>query len=258
MTALGLGCAQLGLRYGNSNQLMPEATAIGIVRQAYEGGIRFFDTARAYGSSEERISKAKLPKDAIICTKMKRCWPTIDANIIMIHGITNHIEVKALGRRVSDRAEFGASVYTLKQAEIALGCKYVKWLEVPINLVDRRFINPEFIARCRANDVKIVARSILLQGVLTSDPLPEVRKRASLAKLRGAVKASTADAFDFVFGNLADIVAVAIVGVQDEHQLRKNINIVASSRKITDLDRYDVASAYAEKHKLYDPRTWDI
>ena len=35
---------------------MDEATAI--LRRAYEGGIRFFDTARAYSDSEEKVGAA--------------------------------------------------------------------------------------------------------------------------------------------------------------------------------------------------------
>ncbi len=39
-------------------QRADEATAITILRKAYEGGIQFFDTARAYSDSEEKVGKA--------------------------------------------------------------------------------------------------------------------------------------------------------------------------------------------------------
>lgn len=39
-------------------QRADEETAIKILRKAYEGGIRFFDTARAYSDSEEKVGKA--------------------------------------------------------------------------------------------------------------------------------------------------------------------------------------------------------
>ena len=32
--------------------------AVGLVRGAYEGGMRFFDTARAYSDSEEKVGEA--------------------------------------------------------------------------------------------------------------------------------------------------------------------------------------------------------
>lgn len=39
-------------------QRIAERDAIALVRRAYEGGMRFFDTARAYSNSEERLGKA--------------------------------------------------------------------------------------------------------------------------------------------------------------------------------------------------------
>lgn len=39
-------------------QRVDEATAVRILRRAYEGGMRFFDTARAYSDSEEKLGKA--------------------------------------------------------------------------------------------------------------------------------------------------------------------------------------------------------
>lgn len=39
-------------------QRVSEETAVHLLRQAYEGGMRFFDTARAYSDSEEKVGKA--------------------------------------------------------------------------------------------------------------------------------------------------------------------------------------------------------
>lgn len=46
-------------------------TAIAILRKAYNGGIRFFDTARAYSDSEEKLGKAfeGMRKEIVIATK---------------------------------------------------------------------------------------------------------------------------------------------------------------------------------------------
>jgi len=50
-------------------QLLSEAEAIATVRRAYEMGVNFFDTARAYTTSEERIGKALEGREYIIATK---------------------------------------------------------------------------------------------------------------------------------------------------------------------------------------------
>lgn len=39
-------------------QRVSKETAVGLLRRAYEGGMRFFDTARAYSDSEEKVGEA--------------------------------------------------------------------------------------------------------------------------------------------------------------------------------------------------------
>ena len=52
-------------------QRIPEDEAVRLVRMAYEGGMRFFDTARAYTNSEERLGLAlcDVRDDVFIATK---------------------------------------------------------------------------------------------------------------------------------------------------------------------------------------------
>lgn len=257
MAKLGLGCAALGMAYGVQKELMPEADAVELIKAAYDSGIRFFDTARAYGQSEERLKKAGLPKDVIICTKMNRTWPTIEANIILAHKVINSVQLSGLGRRVSQIAEFGASIYTRTQAELALECRYVKWLEVPINLVDRRFLAEEFLAKCRAKGTKLIGRSIFLQGVLAEGPLPVVAKRDKLVKLRNYARSSAVDCMDFVFGNLADVFEIALIGPRTLDELAESVSMANSATIHLDLSCFDNAKRYSEEYKLFDPRNWN-
>ena len=39
-------------------QRVPEQDAVALLRRAFEGGMTFFDTARAYSNSEERVGLA--------------------------------------------------------------------------------------------------------------------------------------------------------------------------------------------------------
>lgn len=57
---LVLGTAQLGMSYGIANKTgLPDlATATAIVQTAWESGICEFDTAQAYGKSEQVLSQA--------------------------------------------------------------------------------------------------------------------------------------------------------------------------------------------------------
>ena len=52
-------------------QRVDDETAVGILRSAFEGGIRFFDTARAYSDSEHKLGLAfeKIRDQLFISTK---------------------------------------------------------------------------------------------------------------------------------------------------------------------------------------------
>src|SRR5262249_27772400 len=64
---LVLGTVQLGLAYGAANRTgkPARAAALKLVRKAARSGVREFDTARAYGDSEERLGEALAGKKAV-------------------------------------------------------------------------------------------------------------------------------------------------------------------------------------------------
>lgn len=69
VSALGLGCMGLSFAYGTA---VDKQHGIKIIREAYEQGINFFDTAEAYGiANEELVGEAVSPfrKDVVIATK---------------------------------------------------------------------------------------------------------------------------------------------------------------------------------------------
>jgi aryl-alcohol dehydrogenase-like predicted oxidoreductase len=69
VSALGLGCMGLSYAYGAG---IEKEHAIKIIREAYEQGITFFDTAEAYGiANEELVGEALSPfrQDVVIATK---------------------------------------------------------------------------------------------------------------------------------------------------------------------------------------------
>ncbi|UTN04469.1 aldo/keto reductase [Flavobacterium bizetiae] len=69
VSALGLGCMGLSFAYGAQ---IEKQHAIKIIREAYEQGITFFDTAEAYGiANEELVGEALSPfrKEVVIATK---------------------------------------------------------------------------------------------------------------------------------------------------------------------------------------------
>lgn len=69
VSALGMGCMGLSFGYGPA---IDKKEAIKLIREAYEQGITFFDTAEAYGiENEELVGEALNPfrKEVVIATK---------------------------------------------------------------------------------------------------------------------------------------------------------------------------------------------
>ena len=83
---LVLGTVQLGLQYGIANKtgLPDEVMAIAIVHQAWENGIREFDTAQGYGMSEtvlgQCLSELNIAQEAKIISKFDPAINHLDAD----------------------------------------------------------------------------------------------------------------------------------------------------------------------------------
>jgi len=203
--ALVLGCVQLGLDYGIANKSgkPSAAAAVALLRRAAESGITCFDTARAYGESEERLGEALSGRPVTIVTKLDplsalspdaspaEARDAADASVaascaalrrarldcLLLHRAAHRsshrgvlwrrlIEQRAAGRI----AALGVSVQSPQEALDALGDADVRQIQMPFNLLDWRW--REVAEACRDRpEVTVHGRSVFLQGLLTAgDP----------------------------------------------------------------------------------------
>jgi aryl-alcohol dehydrogenase-like predicted oxidoreductase len=222
MTELGLGTVQLGVPYGNnaSGSLMPVDEAYRILNFAIAAGIRFFDTAQAYGDSESRLGSfdlmRKSPK-AEVSTKLPRVerdiWSDKDRYLKFVReaclSSCSKLGVKKLGLLQFHQCDeefltsatvqsvmndmiaeglcesIGISVYEPAQGLAALEIKAVSALQVPANVIDTRFLAPSLLSKYKHRRTRVLVRSIFMQGVLLSGvALPPVRKKNDLNQLR--------------------------------------------------------------------------
>lgn len=79
-------------------QRIPEEDAVALLRRAYEGGMRYFDTARAYTNSEERVGKAfaGMRDKVFIATKTmartpEKFWEDLETSLRLLQ--TDYIDV---------------------------------------------------------------------------------------------------------------------------------------------------------------------
>ena len=205
---LVLGSVQLGLDYGAANLTGKpnRETALRLVRRAAESGVKTFDTARAYGDSEERLGEAlAVSKPVRTITKLsplsdlteRPSWyavsAAVDASIeqsrfalqrekldcVLLHraahmtAFDGAVWARLLElRRQGMIASLGVSLQTPSEALMALASQDVDHIQLPFNLLDWRWRETGVIAAIRKRgDITVHARSIFLQGLLaTRDP----------------------------------------------------------------------------------------
>jgi aryl-alcohol dehydrogenase-like predicted oxidoreductase len=192
MIRLVLGTAQLGQPYGIANtagQPNP-ATARGIVAAAWQGGIRYFDTAQIYGQSESVLGHALrvvgIADEACIITKIP---PGPDSVLTGLRASCNRLGLQHLWGLLLHREEqldqwdgplgealsqardagliehAGVSVYSAQRALQALELNGLDALQAPANVFDRRLKRAGVFERTTHRNVTIFLRSVYLQGL---------------------------------------------------------------------------------------------
>ena len=210
---LVLGTAQLGLPYGIANKVgqPDQTTATAIVRRAWENGIKIFDTAQAYGVSEEVLGKALaelgFSKEARIISKFDPNLDHLNASVLSraldqslqrlgiqsLYGIMLHREEmlslwnKGLFKILYDLVlsgrvhKVGISVYSPEKAIQSLNTEGVDIVQLPTNILDRRFERAGVFNLAEKKKKKIYIRSVFLQGLILMNP-EEVPERMDFAR----------------------------------------------------------------------------
>lgn len=209
---LVLGTVQLGMPYGINNKIgKPDfSSACDIVNSAFSQGIRRFDTAQGYGDSEAVLGrvfdKLKVGTQAKVYSKLH---PGMDFNredavresledslsrlrISQLEGLLLHNEEnlrfwdKGLGQSlrklvVKGKVKFiGVSFYSPQKALQALDIDGIDMIQVPANILDRRFEEAGVFKKARECGKDVLVRSIFLQGLLLMplDRVPDSLKDA--------------------------------------------------------------------------------
>ena len=196
-----LGTAQFGSAYGIANKTgwPGQATATAIVQEAWENGIREFDTAQGYGTSEEVLGRALhelgIASKAHVISKFHPDLNHMDASamsnalnesikrlrVLNLKGMMLHREeLLSLWDRglaeilhgfvLSGRVKhIGVSVYSPDKAIQALNTEGIDIIQIPTNILDRRFENAGVFKLANEKKKKFYIRSIFLQGLILMD-----------------------------------------------------------------------------------------
>lgn len=219
LSGLSLGTVQLGVPYGiaNTNGKPDETESARLLRTAVDGGILGFDTAGAYGDSEEVlgryfegkakptfISKMALEfgadtkgndierqmRSAVEATLSRLRIPSIPvmmlhhADVLLAHGeAVGRSYRQLIGEGLIERA--GVSFGNGSEPDFSAYWEYVRddlyeAVQIPFSILDQRLLQNGGIRLLKQAGKIVFARSIFLQGLLflSPDALPDYLQEA--------------------------------------------------------------------------------
>ncbi|MFA6188549.1 MAG: aldo/keto reductase [Sulfuricurvum sp.] len=194
LSRLCLGTVQLGLSYGIANTKgKPTAEESGKILSAVtQSGINCFDTALAYGNSEQVLgnffrhkdekfyiitkisSKELLSNPAILENSLQRLKldkifaVLLHDSILLDNTAEFALKMGYIKEKYTDYV--GVSIYTNEEFSKAVVHPLIDIIQIPFNLFDQRAISLGWIDKAKKNNKLLFIRSIFLQGLLLLDP----------------------------------------------------------------------------------------
>jgi aryl-alcohol dehydrogenase-like predicted oxidoreductase len=290
---IGLGTAELGLVYGTPGTptTRPSArSAARFIDGALDLGVRFFDTARAYGVAEARLGRALGGRDGVVIATKAALPPGVSGrsvvrtlerslraslaalrmetvDVLQLHSAgaetIGREDVLAALSRLKERGWMrvaGATVYDADAARTAIASGSYAVLQIAVHPLDPTVEG--VLHDANAVGVGIVARSVLLRGALTprAASLPN-----SLAPLREAVYALARAAGTDLAGLPAvayrwalrrPAVTVGLVGTYELAELEAAIRAAAAGPLPAPTERAIAALPFVGR-PILDPRLWE-
>lgn len=294
---LCLGTVQLGMEYGiqgNGRPSHPERMRI--LSAALEHGIGWFDTAASYGGAEdvlgayisEHLEQAdrmhivsKLAPNALSNAPhsewrgivLKQARESLDRlhkrqlDVYMFHNAACIFEPEAVEALYSACQEglskrIGVSIYTPAEAMQALSYPQIGAIQVPYNVFDRRLDLCGFFIAARKKNVRVYARSSLLQGLAAMEPemLPAHMKFAApyIRRFRLICKGLAVSPLEASVGFVASHpdIQYLVFGTDNEKQLLEYAVMAAKPLSAEALAELGHAFDTVEE-KLVNPSLWN-
>lgn len=209
-----LGTVQLGMDYGVANKSGKPSLerAFKMLDYATNNGIRWFDTAQAYGNAEEVLGEYLSNRDNLrefhIISKLfpkafdegSDCvfkdieeavlYSLKRLNINVLDGFLFHtpeyiyredlVEQMIYVKEKGFVRNIGVSIYEKEHAIDAAGMNWVDYIQIPYSVFDQRLSQTDFFDLTSKNNKKVFARSAFLQGlaVMNVSDIPEGLEKA--------------------------------------------------------------------------------
>lgn len=291
---LVLGTVQLGMNYGIANRTGQPGMdlAVDIVKTAWESGVRYFDTAQAYGDSERVLGEcfkrmsfgngneepaviSKLDPD-IDLSRVEEVLNRVDESIerlgqnrlwgLMLHresslGCGEKILSQVATRLKSENRieNFGVSVYSPEKAIEALNMDGIDIVQLPFNVFDQRAFKGGVFRLARERNRKVFVRSVYLQGLLLldTDQVPDelAFSKGALGKFIDIAKDSQTPRKLLALAFVVQEArdAMFVIGSENPEQVSENVLLLKQAYEV---DLPDLQTLSQQDPRLIDPSLW--
>ena len=262
------------------------ATAQDIVAESYRAGVRFFDTAQAYGNSEQVLGRCfrelHITHDVRVISKVAAKLQAADieqtvARSLNALGVSRlwalllHTEAMldewqtALGqamRRAQQRGlteRLGVSIYSSERAQQALELPDMDAIQVPANVFDRRLKHADFFRQAADRGKTIFVRSVYLQGMALMEEIKAPAfARAAVAAYRQFCRQHNLNAADFAIAYIRHMApaAILVIGAERPEQAADNCRLLQSSPATDELCAAWDRQWPADDATLINPSLW--
>ena len=256
-----VGTANFGMRYGLNKNKLKYKEVCQLSKILNKNKIHAYDTAQTYGKSEKIIGKLKVKKKVytkIIIKKSndQRIEKIIDKLInvslknlntnriegIYIHNVQYFLENKEIQLKIIKKLneykkkkiikKIGFSLYTLDELNAILKILKPDMIQIPVNILDQRFLKKNVIKKIKKDKIEIQAISIFLRGNLVNNNKfqsnkvhKKVREFEKWCKFKDVDKVSACINFVRKHKFINNI----ILGIDNKIQLEKILNIFNST-----------------------------
>ena len=281
-----LGTAQFGLNYGISNKYgkLKFKEIFKILSYCYNKKIDFLDTATAYGSSEDDIGKFfKLTKkkfkvvtkytfqnNKTIKEQLRKTFNSLGyyPYAILAHSKKDYlnkkfqIEVRKLKKKKIIKS-FGVSLYSISELKTILKSKNKPdIIQIPVNLLDKRFLDKKVVENLKRKSIKIFARSIFLQGLFFKNKKFVIKNFKNIKgiyeKLGSIAKKENMNLGELSLNwvlNLKQIDKV-VIAVDNLDHLKNNLDIC--KKKISKISINQIEKINSNNNIIIRPDLWKI
>lgn len=284
---LVIGTANFLKKYTYKDKIVSEKEIIKILNLAYSKKISHLDTAFNYDKfyklskkinfkkfkistkinlSTNQVQRKDFPKKTFSLIKQKtKLFKISNFENLFIHNfdelnLSDLLLIKKTFiylKKTKIIHKIGISIYDKKSINKIKYFDCVDIIQLPINLIDRKFIKKRTINFFKKNKIKIQARSIFLQGLLLDNvsnlKSNKFKRNLTLIKFDEWVKKNKTTSLKACVAFIKNLnyLDSFVIGAENCSQVREIIHLLKSKKK------YNYPkNIYTSDKKITDPRTW--